>query len=198
MANICKKCGASMEESARYCPVCGQPVSSGGASPVPQAAGRPVQPEWEAQPSHTEPPLPMKWFKFIIYFQLFFSAFTLLVGAITLLTGISYGDVADVVYLIYPGLHAVDIVMSLLELALAAGAIYVRQLLAKFRTKGPDYYLILLGINLVASLLYAITASLMIGQSVFNSTVIGNLVGSVVMIVVNKVYFGKRRHLFVN
>lgn len=198
MPNFCEKCGTRVEESARYCPMCGQPAAFRETGPVPQAAGRPAQPEWDARPSGAEPPTPMKWFKFIIYFQLFFSAFVLLVTAITQLTGIAYGDAADVVYLIYPGLHAVDLIMGLLELALAALAIYVRQLLAKFRAKGPDYYLILIGINLAVSLIYALIASLIIGQSVFSASVIGNLVGSAAMIVINKVYFGKRRHLFVN
>lgn len=191
MPNICKKCGTTLNEGTQFCPMCGAAVSDG--MPVQPLAGQNARYEPPA------PPMPMKWFKFIIYFQLFFSALTLVITAIQQLTGMAYGDgMATFVYMLYPALHGVDFVVGVLELLLAAACIYVRQLLAKFRAKGPRSYLILMGASIVISLIYVIIASLIIGQSVFSPLLLGNWVGSAVMIAVNWIYFGKREHLFVN
>ena len=78
----------------------------------------------------------MKWFKFIIYVQLFLSALGNLILGIGLLAGTAYGEYSGLVYAVAPALRAVDVVIGLALLALAAAAIVVRQRLARYLGRG--------------------------------------------------------------
>ena len=51
---------------------------------------------------------PMKWFKFVIWVQLFLSALSTLISGIQCLSGGHYGDQADAVYAMFPNLKGVD------------------------------------------------------------------------------------------
>ena len=63
----CKNCGTKLPENAIFCSVCGEPVDN--------AAPLPADPATLPQNTY-----PMKWHKFLIYFQLFAAA---LVACIT-------------------------------------------------------------------------------------------------------------------
>ncbi|MGM9594255.1 MAG: hypothetical protein ACI3U8_07860 [Candidatus Onthomonas sp.] len=142
---------------------------------------------------------PGKWFKFIIYFQLFLSALMGLFSGIGLLTGSTYeaqGLDVEWVYDYFPGLRAVDLIMSVGLIALAVLSIVVRQKLAHYRQGAPKQYLLLLGGNMVLSIFYIIAASAVLGGLVMDASTVTQLVVSAVMIGVNKVYFDKRAELF--
>ena len=185
MEHTCRRCGTVLPEGSRFCPNCGGQVSGYQETvPVWQESG-PVGP-------------PLKWFKFIIYVQLFLSALGNLVTGIQLLTGLAYGGLRASVYTLYPALRPVDVVMGLLSLGLMVWVLVVRQRLAKFRRGAPRLYLIWIGASLGVALFYLVAASLVLGQLVMTGSVVGSLVGSLVLIVLNRVYFRKREHLFVN
>lgn len=220
---FCPACGRQLSDDARFCPGCGSPVTpaSPETTPGPPAADGPVCPEAAPTPQAPQPaqPMPqptpqpptfeatngtaqgMKWFKFVIYAQLFLSAAASLLNAFALFTGASYGDSADLVYTFYSGLRAVDILFAIIYVALAGAAIYVRMRLAKFRRDAPSLYLMFLAASLAAQILYAVFVMVVIGISpidMFDISTVTSTITTVVLIVANKVYFERRAHLFVN
>lgn len=149
---------------------------------------------------------PMKWYKFIIYIQLFLSAIASLVSAAAYFIGGYYSGLADQVYASYKGLKALDICMAIVCLALAIFAILVRQGLAHFKTKAPIKYLIFLGLTIASQAIYYIAVTLIINASAANASVslqtnsslIMSIIINIIMILINKIYFDKRAELFVN
>lgn len=140
----------------------------------------------------------MKWFKFIIYFQLWAGMLVNLVTAGKYFTGAYYEGNAEMVYRVFPALQPLDIVMGVVCLALAVYAVVVQRALAKFRAKGPMMYYLMYIVNTAATVLYLLIGSIIIGQSVFTAEVAGSIIGSLVMLFVNIPYFNNRKHLFVN
>lgn len=140
----------------------------------------------------------MKWFKFIIYFQLWAGMLVNLVTAGKYFTGAYYEGNAEMVYRFFPALQPLDIVMGVVCLALAVYAVVVQRALAKFRAKGPMMYYLMYIVNTAVTVLYLIIGSIIIGQSAFTAEVAGSIIGSIVMLFVNIPYFNNRKHLFVN
>lgn len=140
----------------------------------------------------------MKWFKFIIYFQLWAGMLVNLVTAGKYFTGAYYEGNAEMVYRVFPALQPLDIVMGVVCLALAVYAVVVQRALAKFRAKGPMMYYLMYIVNTAVTVLYLLIGSIIIGQSVFTAEVAGSIIGSLVMLFVNIPYFNNRKHLFVN
>ncbi len=143
---------------------------------------------------------PMKWYKFVIYFQLFSSALVNIISGVSFCTGLYYGggDAATHVYAYYGSLRWIDLFMGICSFALAAMAIVVRQKLKNFKKNGPEQYLLLLILGVLIQAEYAILASLIIGEMVLNTSIIVQIATSVALIFANKKYFDNRRHLFVN
>lgn len=150
--------------------------------------------------------LGMKWFKFIIFAQLFLNALANVGIAIMHLTGGGYtskGDSidGDIVYRAFEDLEILDKVYGVLCIVLVVGAIFVRQKLANFKRKSEKYYLLFLVTNVVLAVLYCgIGTSITQEEIDFwnNGSTATNLCLNVVMVGVNVVYFSKRKHLFVN
>lgn len=222
----CRFCGTQIPDNVKFCPSCGKKLAMDEApSPAaPTNEPAPVIPEstpvWtpaapeSASPTWTPaadtfPPAPvnaqsdvpqrgMKWFKFIIYFQLWAALLSSLSTAAGLFTGSIYDGNAELVYSLWPSLKIIGILIGILNLALGVYAVFVQRALAKFRVNGPRMYYIFCGTSIVISLLYALAASIIIGESAFTADVITSLVVGVVMLLVNVRYFGNRSHLFVN
>ncbi|MCD7919230.1 MAG: hypothetical protein LUG45_04020 [Clostridiales bacterium] len=158
--------------------------------------------ELDAAPqSGWEPPVPqptMKWFKFVIWVQLFLTALLNVATGFGLITGTAYGDYASDVYAMFPLLRPLNIFEGLLCLALAVAAIYVRFQLSGYKQKGPALYLCFLLASVAVSLLYVLASSLALGSFAGGLSTIVSLVTSLVMYVLNRIYFEKRRFLFVN
>ena len=197
----CRFCGKQIPDQAKFCPECGADLA-----PAPSAAPPENTPFFPAAPAApVEPAMPpqgtpdpaaafgviaaprrgMKWFKFIIYFQLWAG---MLVNLVT----------AEMVYRVFPALQPLDIVMGVVCLALAVYAVVVQRALAKFRAKGPMMYYLMYIVNTAATVLYLLIGSIIIGQSAFTAEVAGSIIGSIVMLFVNIPYFNNRKHLFVN
>ena len=214
----CRFCGTKIPDNVKFCPECGAnlaPVPS--AAPEESAPAAPAAPEiptpfdptpYDPAPYSADsfasadvaaaPQRGMKWFKFIIYFQLWASMLVYLVTAGKYLTGAYYEGSAEMVYDFFPALQPLDIVMGVVCLALAVYAVVVQRALAKFRAKGPMMYYLMYIVNTAVTVLYLIIGSIIIGQSAFTAEVAGSIIGSIVMLFVNIPYFNNRKHLFVN
>lgn len=142
----------------------------------------------------------MKWFKFIIYFQLFFSAIINLIMGVRCLSGsLLYGEMASSLYASFPALQILDKVTGVVSLGLTVAAVFVRMRLARYRQNGPVCYLGFLAVSLVVSLAYNIAAGIIayrflpfnLGQTLVSAIV------PLILIFVNAAYFDKRKDLFV-
>ena len=214
----CQFCGTKIPDNVKFCPECGAnlaPVPS--AAPEESAPAAPAAPEiptpfdptpFDPAPDSADsfasadvaaaPRRGMKWFKFIIYFQLWAGMLVNLVTAGKYFTGAYYEGNAEMVYRFFPALQPLDIVMGVVCLALAVYAVVVQRALAKFRAKGPMMYYLMYIVNTAVTVLYLIIGSIIIGQSAFTAEVAGSIIGSIVMLFVNIPYFNNRKHLFVN
>lgn len=150
----------------------------------------------------TRPQPKMKWYNFLIYFSLFFSAVINLGSGIMQITGLNYnisGGDASTVYLYYgAGLKIIDVLFGIFVIVLAVYAVYVRFRLAHFKKNGPMSYYMLLAANAIGSTIYYIVVSFVTGIMMLDSSTITTLISSIVMLALNVVYFNKRIHLFVN
>ena len=193
----CVKCGKPMPDNATFCPSCGARRMAEEPVVVPDSSYTMPQ----ANTGYTAPQVhPMKYYKFVIWVQLFLGAVGGVSLGILLLTGRIYETVldasAELIYAFYPGMHAVNILFGLIYIALAVAAIYVRQQLAHFKTKAPDLYYIYLIAQMAVDFLYAVLQNLIIASG-FGS-VVPNLIVTIIMLVLCRIYFEKRRALFCN
>ena len=154
--------------------------------------------------NYANPPLGMKWFKFIIYFQLFAAALFGFGGGCYVATGSQYDDKKELVYAAFDGLEALDITVGILSIALAVFALVTRFALARFKKVGPPMYLGMLAANIIVYIVYiAICESIVLSvtnekELELSDSAISSLLTCIVMFFVNLVYFNKRKHMFVN
>lgn len=206
---FCSKCGNNVPDNVQFCTNCGNQMNANNQAPTQQAA--PVQQPYYSQPvAPYVPERPMKWFKFLIYFSLFAGALVNLVMGFRLLSGGNYGSsyIADLVYGYFSGLKAIDIIVGILFIVVAGFMVFVRFQLAGFKANGPKLFLLLYAVNAAVSVIYSVGVIVVCKSSSMSyltdevvSTVIASCVTqvivSVVMIIVNKIYFDKRKDLFV-
>ena len=218
----CPKCGALLAEGSRFCPYCSSILEksagetqneafSGSDETLSVPDRQPSYGGWDPygdnRPLSTgsddprNDPRGMKWFKFIIYFQLFANAAVNGISALMTATGAQYQGQADKVYAALPRLRTLDLVYILLLLGLVVLAIVTRMQLARFRRRGPLLYYLLQIANLAVAVLYLLAASAISGvplsQLDLSNTII-SLGLSLVMLIINIIYFGNRKDLFVN
>ncbi len=142
----------------------------------------------------------MKWYKFVIWFQLYVSLITGFFNGLSMITGSVYsnaGGDAAVIWASHPGLQYIDWSYGLVLIGWAFFALYVRQRLANYRTDGPKLYLLFLIINLAAVLVYNLIGGLIVGGLDVAGLLMTALC-NVLLIWLNRTYFKKRQHLFVN
>lgn len=173
----CKNCGTKLPENAAFCTVCGEPVDN--------AAPLPADPATLPQNTY-----PMKWHKFLIYFQLFVSAILNLYHSVQFFRAL-FSDPDGF------GLWSVIcIFFGAACVVLAVWAIYVRFRLAGFRKNGPKLYILFLAINCVFQVLNVIIS---FGGDVYEiSSEVSGLITIGVMLALSNIYYKKRADLFVN
>ena len=214
---FCNHCGKPVPDNATFCPGCGSrltPAAPNGAYnsnaqqqprvQVPQVQTPPTQ-QYNAPPApdFTKPQaLPMNYYKFAIWVQLFLGALVYAVQGLGLLFGFWYEAVSGInaqwFYLFFPAMHIVDILFGLLYLAMAVGAVYTRQQMAHFKKNGPDLYYLFLIAGMVLSFLYAVLQGIICSTGSGISSAIGWLVMGGVVLVLCRIYFEKRRSMFCN
>ncbi len=205
---FCPNCGTQINDDATFCGNCGAPVNAQAPQQpqAPQDTQAPQQPVPGFVPQ--APVLTMKWYKFLIYFLLFAIGILNVVSGILTLTGAQYTadngeNVSKLVYALFPDLKTIDVVYGVFCIALGLFQIFTRFQLSSYKAKGPICIMAMYAINAVMSAIYNFVAigivpndlgshSEMIGEAV------GAIVGGVVMLFLNKIYFDKRKHLFVN
>ena len=220
----CPNCGQRLADEARKCPVCGTVIdetvrmniseeradeadSSAAVDTVPK---RPSEAEGyhgsEADHINAKqhfPAMPMKWYKFLIYFSLILTGLSNMYTGVQAVMGMQYGtkEQSAQVYAVYPGLHILDIVYGVLLIILGVFVFIVRQQLAGYRAKGPKYLLIMYIASLILEIFYIGAGSLLSGVNLLKASesgimLISSILVSLFMIGANKVYFDKRAHLF--
>ncbi len=178
----CSNCGANIPEWNPYCLECGCANT----------------------PAVQETAHPMKWYKFLIYFSLYLAAAINFMTGLTQLTGKHYGIFADDVYTTFPMLKPVDMAMGLAVIAAGAFSIFTRFRLARFKKDGPTCLTINYLLNIIISVIYVIAAAFAVGDmapQILSSTIVSNLSSfatTIVMLVVNYIYFEKRADLFIH
>ena len=163
------------------------------------------QPYGQSTYSAPQKQLGMGWFNFIIYVQLFLNALLNGISSFQLFTGAQYKQnsysMADYVYRHFPGLETADKLYGVGVLSLAIFAIVVRFMLAGFKKIGPTCYFIMLALNIVFAFIYLGAAASILHVSLgelLTTNFYANVLGSVILFVINIVYFKNRKHLFVN
>ena len=216
---FCPKCGNQLSEGQKFCANCGNSLEEAPqTNPQPSqqqnqyyAQQNPYQPPYATGYNPMQPPVyqyPMKWFKFLIYFALFAGAVINFLGGIMALTGAQYNssghDVSALVYAFFPDLKTIDLIYGVVCIALAVLAVYTRFSLARFKNNAPNLLYAVYASAGITNLVYAIAVSSIVskgGEEFANAVDVVSdgvipLIVSIVMIVLNKVYFDKRKSLF--
>ena len=164
------------------------------------------QPGYQQPYGQQIPQQGMKWHKFLVYFALWAGALLNLIMGIVCLTGAQYGEMKELVYAYIPGMKAPDLVYGILLVLLAVLGVLTAVKLLKFKVGAPKWLTILYIAALAVSIIYIAWSMIVLsdygvglgdmGSSL--SSTIGSIAGSILMIIVNKIYYGKRAHLFVN
>jgi predicted nucleic acid-binding Zn ribbon protein len=196
------------DENYRYCHSCGFPITD-STQKFCSNCGSALMDE-DVSDKTAQMALPMKWYKFLIYFGLFFVAITSLLSGLGCLTGsiFSYfGVTAEEIY------AKAEVAKQLLS---AVGAVYIlhavyaaatRICLAKKMKIGPKLMICLYIINTVISIAMSITTAyvtvLNTGKSWHEAgfSVIGiimDIAMGALLVYLNKVYFDRRSQLFIN
>lgn len=198
---FCKNCGAAIEKGQTNCPVCG--------TAVPSESERSVSAQYAYPPATA---LPMKWYKFLINFMLFFSAALNAISGVQLIIGDQYRDgnvdMSGLVYSQFGALKTVDVVAGIVLIAFALFTLYTRSRLAGYCKNGPKMLLLLYILGFAYTVLYAAAvyitlASYGVSLNIVDFlltdgvTVLTTAVADGVMIVINLEYFRNRKHLFV-
>lgn len=76
-------------------------------------------------------------------------------------------------------------------------ALIARSKLAKFKKSGPILLYTMYIVTIVGSIVYAIAAQKILGESIMDGSTIGDLIFTVVCFIICIVYFTKRKDLFV-
>lgn len=186
----CPNCRTEIDPACRFCPTCGKEISHSEGQEASSYRGE--HPYMERQE------MPMKWYKFVIYVQLFLSLLSALGTAMNFFMGIQYGEYAEHVYAYYGGLKAIDILMGVLCLGQVVLVIAARQSLAHFRKNGPNLYYAVWGYSIVSNIVHIIGLVAVGAAGEGMSAIVGQIIGAAIMLVLNVMYFKKRMHLFVN
>jgi len=205
---FCSKCGAQLKnDSQLFCTVCGARVEEQIGATFYEVEYNEYEPEYQ-MPVNRMQPYPMKWYKFLIYVELFLNAVLNVVTGILYITGGIYSMRninPDYIYNFFGELETINIIYGFLAFGFAAFCIYTRYRLANYKSNGPLCVFCMYGISAVMNLGYTIITNLVIsshpltnGNVQVSYSLIANIVTSIVMIVLNIIYFNKRKSLFVN
>jgi hypothetical protein len=219
----CNSCGKENYEDALYCRYCGSRLNENvDVPPVEAKVGNikteeckedAFSPPVEIQPrisygenTHSEgpvdKPLGMKWYYFIINFQLWLFMLFRLAEGVQYILGYHYSqyglDKAQV-YQVFPLLNGLDLAFGVILLALIAFAFFTRRSLARYYRNGPKSYIALIAISYVLPIVYLVLFSAVTGvplAETINANSVIRIVCGIVYAVLNVVYFRKRASMF--
>ena len=129
----------------------------------------------------------MKWYKFLIYFLLYASAVLNAISAIMCFTGAFYDGFTDIL----------DFAFGVYFITFATMALQTRSELYRNKRRGPKLLCALYILNAVGGVMYPFGVLMYTGQMLFyGSIIVITLVSSIVMAIVNHIYFKKRKDMF--
>lgn len=204
----CSNCGGLVPDGQYTCPNCGAYVGSTGQTynaPNQNMQQGYYQNNIPYTQQSVQPELGMKWFKFVIYFQLFLSALVNIINGFRISTGLHYGVTSrqlDYIYNHFDGLKMLDVCIGICIVVLGVLALITRFMLSGYKKCGPSMYIGLLIANIVIGFIYIaafyfIVSSVSPDVSISGDTFI-TLEINLTLLVLNIIYFKKRKHLFVN
>ncbi|MDE6025787.1 MAG: zinc ribbon domain-containing protein [Lachnospiraceae bacterium] len=205
----CTQCGNYIPDGATSCNVCGTPINQGMGTNWYQQPQQPPQQnmQWNnlqqsAISQNNGNELGMKWFKFVIWFQLYANCVLNIYNGYRISFGKHYNlddSYVQMIYNMYDGLQTIDLAVGISMMALGVYAIITRYSLAGFKKHGPFMYYLCLFFNILVAVIYCILVkATVVGIEINNTRMISNAIMMTVLLICNLVYFGKRRHLFVN
>ncbi len=208
----CPNCGQLLADGAARCPACEMIIADWmEAHPevqkVPEIRQEDPYEELQqpqimqaAEEVPAKPDRPMRWYWFLVHIALVFSSFMNFWSGYQLLTGASYGgkDAAAQIYAVYEGMKTVDMMYGALLILSGILALYVRSQLYHYRKNGPRKLLLLYALNCLVALYYSVGVSMITGLSLKETDIQYVVPTSVIMIIINKIYFDNRKHLFRN
>lgn len=188
----CSKCGASCPEEAQFCPNCGAPMAK-----APQAQ--------QGMPSvvspYGQPQQGMKWFQIMRVFMVL-GAIGGAANAVLLVTGMTWmqsGYDPSWVYGLYPAMQARDIFSGVLYLGAAVLCGMTAYCMTKYDRRTPLLATIIYGVTCTISVVSALLSDAVVGVFPYEDVSMAGayVVLGIVMVLVNRSYFNKRKHLFV-
>ncbi len=196
------------DENYRYCHSCGFPITD-STQKFCTNCGSALMDE-EVSDKTAQMALPMKWYKFLIYFALFASAILSFISGLDCITGnlfSLFGLSANEAYAEFDGLKQLFTVSGIVSIAYACLLLVTRFCLAKKLKIGPKIllatYIINTIINIASEIVTANFIASHTGQTLSQSGlsvtgIVIDLAVGIAVIYANKVYFDKRSELFVN
>ena len=142
----------------------------------------------------------MGWFKFLIYFALWAGALLNIANGIMQITGYIYlqeGVEPEIVYRAFPDLKFFDVLFGFATCLLGIFVIVTRFSLAKFKVSGP---IMLYAVHVFVIILNLLNNGIRTSITGANATgtILGSLIGGVIIIAIHVKYFNNRKHLFIN
>ncbi len=141
----------------------------------------------------------LKYYKFLIYFFLWASAILTFAAGILQLSGLVWelsGVAAAEIYAVMPAYRVVDISYGGMQILVAIMTIVARFKLARFKKSAPVFYIILLVISMIMPIIYAIASAIILEVGFLEIFDFAGCIGNIIGIIVNSIYFGKRKSLF--
>ncbi len=196
------------DENYRYCHSCGFPITDDSQKFCTNCGSALM--DSDVSEKTAQMALPMKWYKFLIYFALFASAILSFISGLDCLTGNlfgAFGWTADEAYAEFEGLKTLFTVSGIVSIMYAGYLLVTRYCLAKKMKIGPKLIMMMYVINTVINVVLSIASAYLIvlntgktwheaGFSVIG--LITDIAMGALLVYLNKVYFDKRSALFVN
>ena len=212
---LCKNCGKELTDDVKFCPDCGAPASedvnsdeskniamgrssfSSGAAGGNSADLGNGYGGFSPMPGQQDTaPMPMKWYKFLIYFLLYATAVLNLISSLSIFVELSTH--ADE-YALFPGAMIVDILSACMGIGFTVFAFYTRFMLAEYKKKGPACVYIMYGASAAYTLVFGILSVIVTnGVAHFGTSNVTSILTNIAMIAANYIYFKKRQDYFVN
>ena len=205
---FCEKCGSPIQNCQKFCPNCGNQIIKMKNDST-YNTQQPIS-SYPSQTYATQQNLSMKWFKYLIYFSLFATAIENCYNAVMYFIGLRYGENSELMYKYFDELKTMDVIMGVVAIFMAIFNIYVRYQLADYCKNGPRLLLLMYVLSIACNILYYIKLASIVSESSpsrqwrqeflasVDVSIIISVLGCVALIIANKIYFDKRKHLFVN
>lgn len=213
----CSTCGKQIENpQSKFCPMCGAVLdiqgerynsqTTNGYSSEMNNYQQETNNYSQNYNNNFQSNLSMKWYKFVIYFQLFCSGFFALITAINTMTGNIYGmEDVSVLYETFPALKSTDIAVGIIWIAYALfGVFYIRKQLVNFKSTAIISLLVYYLANPVIETLSTVISMGIVDVSFSDigsngvSEMTGIWMGTIVLVILSYIYFNKRKHMFTN